>query len=167
MNESDPNFEPLCKLLSLKKHEVPPPGYFNKFSGQVIGRIRHEEKTRKSDGVFGVLFSEAPWLLKFIQVFEAKPAYAGAFASFLCLLLVGAIVYTNHSDVNVDPLSGTETAQAAPVSSRGGFLPASLLGQAVSQSDAISSTNPMLNFQAAGSSVDSPNALFQQVNFTH
>ncbi len=43
MNENEQNFDELKRLLKLKRHEVPPPGYFNNFSGEVISRIRAGE----------------------------------------------------------------------------------------------------------------------------
>ncbi len=43
MNENNKNFDELKRLLKLKRHEIPPPGYFNNFSGEVISRIRAGE----------------------------------------------------------------------------------------------------------------------------
>ena len=41
MNAEPENFDQLCRLLKLKRHESPPPRYFNDFSSQVIARIRN------------------------------------------------------------------------------------------------------------------------------
>ena len=85
MNESENNFESLRRLLALKRHEIPPPGYFNGFSGQVMSRIRAGE-TAESREIAG-----SSWLLKFLQVFEAKPAFVGC----VCLLVVFAVAVWN------------------------------------------------------------------------
>ena len=81
MSENDNNFETLRQLLALKRYEVPPPGYFEDFSGNVIGRIRAAEAVQKM-----------PLLLRFLQIFEARPAYPVALASSLCVLLLFGIV---------------------------------------------------------------------------
>jgi hypothetical protein len=93
-------------LLKLKRHETPPPGYFNSFSGQVVARIRAGEgRAAQTDDQ--KYFSEAPWLLKLLQAFEFKPAFAGAFASALCLVLVFGIVYAERPDSAPQPLLKT------------------------------------------------------------
>lgn len=93
MNEND-NFESLRQLLALKRHEVPPPGYFDRFSGQVISRIRAGERETETG---------TPWYLRLMQMFEAKPAFASSFASALCLLLLFGIVYAEQSDQTPQP----------------------------------------------------------------
>jgi len=81
MNENENNFESLRRLLAHKRHETPPPGYFNSFSGQIIARIRAgEARAARTDSS-----SEISWFLKLLQAFELKPAFAGAFASALSL----------------------------------------------------------------------------------
>ena len=81
MSENENDFEALRRLLALKRHEVPPPGYFEDFSSQVISRIRAEESVE-----------QLPFLLRFLQWFENRPAYPVAFASSLCLFLLYGIV---------------------------------------------------------------------------
>jgi hypothetical protein len=88
MSENENDFEALRRLLVLKRHEIPPPGYFEDFSSRVIGRIRASEAAR-----------ELPWLLRLLQAFEAKPAYPVAFASALCTLLLFGIVSVEQSPV--------------------------------------------------------------------
>ena len=81
MNDNDNNFEALRRLLALKRHEIPPPGYFEDFSSSVIARIRAGEAA-----------APMPWFLRIFQIFEAKPAYPVALASSLCVLLLFGIV---------------------------------------------------------------------------
>jgi hypothetical protein len=86
MSENENDFEALRRLLALKRHEVPPPGYFEDFSGRVIGRIRAGEAVQ-----------QLPWLLRLLHAFESKPAYPVAFASALCTLLLFGIVSVEQS----------------------------------------------------------------------
>jgi len=83
MNENENNFESLRRLLALKRHETPPLGYFNDFSGQVLQRIRVGQ-TDQSANLFEELFNHAPWLAKVLQAFNARPVFAGGFAVALC-----------------------------------------------------------------------------------
>src|ERR1035438_7561284 len=99
MNESENNFESLRRLLALKRHETPPPGYFNHFPGEVMARIRAGDA-----GGAESVSRQLPRLFQLLSAFEAKPAFAGAFAFSLCLLLVFGIVYAERPDVALQPL---------------------------------------------------------------
>lgn len=112
MNEKDNNFESLQQLLALKRHETPPPGYFSDFSGNVIARLRAGEG-RAEPLMSGRLFEEAPWLARFLQIFEAKPVFVGGFSAALCLLLLGGIIYNNREDAT--PESPIFSTAVSPV----------------------------------------------------
>jgi hypothetical protein len=103
-----------------------------------------------------------PWLFRLLSVFEAKPAFAGSFASALCLLLLFGIVYAEQQpDVSLQPLLQTAQissplAMATPVN-----VPSA---QPVFLSN--TSTNPVFNTQSALSWFDSQTAVAQPVSFT-
>lgn len=77
------NFDSLRRLLKLKRHEVPPPGYFDRFSRDVMARIKAGES--------GVSF-ELPWWARFFALFDVKPVFAGAFGMGVCALLVSGVI---------------------------------------------------------------------------
>lgn len=114
MSENENDFEALRRLLALKRHEVPPPGYFEDFSSRVIGRIRAAEAA-----------PQLPWLLRLLHAFETRPAYPVAFASALCTLLLFGIVSVEQSPALVsNPVfTGSEStsfsfsAQGEPIAS--------------------------------------------------
>jgi len=155
MNENENNFESLRRLLALKRHEIPPPGYFNDFPRQVMSRLRAGE-TAGSREIAGL-----PWLLKLLQVFEAKPAFVSAFASSLCLLLLLGIVYAERPDTT------SKTTLLASV-----IQPAVSLADATSpgfspppaQTGLMVSTNPVLSLSLFGQ--QSPLAQPVSVNFS-
>jgi hypothetical protein len=146
MSNNENDFERLRRLLALKRYEIPPPGYFEGFSGQVLARIRARE-TGRSEG-FAL---EMPWLLRFLSAFEVKPAYTGAFASALCLLLIFGIVLAERTDSAPRPLLPS-TAQADV----GGILlasasPSDLTSQSWVRPELISlsNTNPVIDAEPA------------------
>jgi len=161
MNENENNFESLRRLLTLKRHEIPAPGYFHDFSGRVVGRIRAGEA-----GASERRFGETPWLVKLLQTFEFKPAFTGAFASSLLLLLVLGIVFAERPDVMpqtqtlLQPMTqtdgaATQLAAASPMS----------LPQTSEPTGIIASTNPVLSLQPVASLFGEQNAFAQQVSF--
>src|SRR2546423_12847642 len=91
MNPEQDNFESLRRLLALKRHEVPPPGYFENFSGYVIARIRAGER---APSFWESLSWEAPWLQRLWSAFETKPIFAGALGMAMCGVLVTGVVYS-------------------------------------------------------------------------
>ncbi len=157
MNESENNFESLRRLLALKRHEIPPPGYFNSFSGQVVSRIRAGEtaETREIAGL--------SWLLKVLQVFEAKPAFAGAFACSLCLLLLLGILYAEGPDGTPKATFLAALTQPA-VSLADATSP--VLSSAPAQQGLMVSTNPVFSLEPDASLFGQQNPLAQPVSFS-
>ena len=88
MNPDSEQFELLRKLLVLKQHEEPPPGYFNRFSGQVIARIKAGDQAE--DG--------PAWVRKLRAIFEAKPMLTGAFGAAVCALAISGFVFSEDGE---------------------------------------------------------------------
>ena len=132
-----------------------PPGYFNNFSSEVMARIR-------DGGKAGEISAEAPWLMKLLQLFEFKPAFAGAFASALFLLLVFGFVFADRPESSPQPLlsvsapQSTSFAAATPVA----------LAQTADNTGIIATTNPAASLQPVASLFNSQNPFAQQVSFT-
>jgi hypothetical protein len=61
-------FEDVQRLISCKRYEQPPPGYFNRFSAQVLARIETEEA-----------FERSSWRSRLIARFDAKPVLVCAY----------------------------------------------------------------------------------------
>src|ERR1039458_6921149 len=97
MSENNINFDELKRLLRLKQHEVPPPGYFNNFSGEVVSRIRAGE-AGGSQGLVERPHVEAPWLVNLLRIFETKPGVIGGFATSLYLVLLIGVVLAGRPD---------------------------------------------------------------------
>jgi hypothetical protein len=163
MNENENNFDALRQLLKLKRHELPPPGFFNNFSSQIIARIRAGEaaEVRTNAGV--------PWLLKFLQLFEFKPAFAGAFAGALGLLLVFGIIYAERPD-NSTPQPTLQNAEPAPVSfaaAAPALLPQPMnLPQPADSIGLVAGNNTTTSLQPVASLFGSQNVFAQPVSFS-
>jgi hypothetical protein len=167
MNETEQNFEELKKLLTIKRHEVPPPGYFNHFSGQVISRIRAGE-AGGSQTFMERLQAEAPWLANFFRVFEARPGLIGGMAASLCLLLVLSVIFADRPDAaSKNLLAVSEPAAATGGGSVGTMSATALLTASSDSSGIVASTNPVTSLQPTatlfGQAGGSP--LFQPANF--
>jgi hypothetical protein len=165
MNQNEQNFEDLKRLLKFKRHEVPPPGYFNNFSGQVISRIRAGE-AGGAQTFIERLQRDAPWLANFLQTFETRPGLVGGLAAGLCLLLVLAVIFADRPDTaskNLLSVSEPSVAASGPVASisEPPLLPAS------DSSGIVASTNPVTSLQPTATLFGQAGAspLFQPAGF--
>ena len=100
MNPDPENFEALRRLLTLKRYEQPPPGYFNNFSGHVIARIRAGE-LGESGSLWQRLIGESTWWQRLSASLESRPGFAGAFGAAVCALLISGIVYSENAPAPV------------------------------------------------------------------
>jgi hypothetical protein len=159
MSETNNNFKDLKRLLKLKQHEVPPPGYFNRFTGDVISRIRAGE-SGGSQSVFEQFESGSFWV-NLLRSFQAKPGVIGGFATSLCLLLLVGVVMADRpdgvsvaGDINSTPsvINGSQPLEQVAL------LPPGPSGITISSNSASLQAMPSL----FGSQ---QNPLFQPVNF--
>jgi len=113
MSTGTEDFDKLRKLLKLKRHEQPPPGYFSRFSGLVITRL---EREGESDGVL----TDVPWLRKLIRLFESSPVAAGLFGSAICALAIYGVTIANKTQgvaaVALAPANGVADANTVAFS---------------------------------------------------
>jgi hypothetical protein len=136
MKSEQQEFQQLRRLLALKRHEQPPPGYFKDFSHQVVSQIL-AARPLGEDSAIEQLGWEAPWLQRLWAAFEAKPLLAGAFGVAVCALLVSGVVYSERTgsasvaNLPTIPDSAAERIQLA------GTTPAPLSRTSLSQSPAM------------------------------
>src|SRR5215469_12747680 len=89
------DFEQLRRVLALKRHEQPPPGYFHSFSHQVIVRIQAGELGDPVAESFWS-FSGGSFLQRLWATLDARPVLAGAFGVAVCgFFVVGAFLSDN------------------------------------------------------------------------
>ena len=123
MNNEE-QFEQLRKLLALKRHEQPPPGYFDRLPRQIISAIEAEQARPE------------PWALRIWSMLQGKPAFAGAFGVAMCALVIGGIFFANQK-------SGSKGGNAAAPNPNAALpTPPNQLAGAD-----VSSTNPVASNQ--------------------
>lgn len=93
----DQDFEKLQRLLKLKRHEQPPPRFFNDFSGQVTARIKAGAKGAQVDS-FEEIVAQTPWLQRIWQAIEGKPAVSGIFTAAVCGLVVAGVFMADKTN---------------------------------------------------------------------
>jgi len=162
MADNTENFDQLRKLLALKRHEQPPPGYFDKFSRHVIARLHAGDKGEE-ETFAERLFTEAPWLQRVLEMFQRKPAFAGGVGAAACLLVISlGILFQRSNPGEYSPNSGIAVTTGNPGDNAG--QPA-LVNTAIAANPDFSSTNGLSPEAAAALFNQMPQASPQRVNF--
>ena len=110
MNTGNDDFEQLRKLLKLKRHEQPPPGYFNGFSNRILTRIERESESQAATG----LLARFSWPSRLREVLAENPISSAIFA--VCGVLMVVIANSQSLDQYVAGGSGL-TAMVVPTGS--------------------------------------------------
>ena len=100
---SEENFESLRKLLALKRHEQPPPGYFDRLSNSISTRLRLEPEEKNSFGR-----RVASWL-------SWKPGVAYGFALAVFVAAFCGIQYSFKNDAGATLVPANPLQIAGPV----------------------------------------------------
>jgi hypothetical protein len=163
MSEIPDDFKNLRRLLKLKQHEVPPPGYFNMLAGDVISRIRAGESGGQHT-TLERLDEQWPRLAALLRLFEARPGVIGGLATSVCVVLLGAVVLVDRTDEADSPMATMQMAQAA---SAGPDLASAVQLAPADNSGIMVSTNPVSSLQPATTLFGAPeSSLFQTAAFT-
>lgn len=133
-NDSD-EFDKLRKLLALKRHEAPPPGYFERLPREIHVRLAAAQapRARREDHAAG-----SNWLAALLRLVEARSYLVGAMGAAACGLVLTVIVQVNKPAP--PPTSAlVELAQPPPLPSAPADPTALVAGNVLN-----ASTNPIL-----------------------
>jgi len=150
------NFEALRKLLTLKKHELPPPGFFDQFSRELRSRLAAGEHRQSS--VWRELGDEASWLQRLWAAFAEKPALAGAFGVAVCALMLSGIYLAQKPE----PVADAAVAATWKLPLAGDALQPGVVATTFSPLT-VASTNPVPAVPVGGSLFDRPGGSLQAV----
>ena len=121
MHPDAPNFRRLLCLLTIKRYEQAPPGYFQHFPGEVISRIRAGERAADPN-VLQLMLIEWPWLQRFWTGLETKPALTGLIGAGACALLLAALLYPAKQELLPDQFSSASSGMMLSSSTERGRL---------------------------------------------
>lgn len=119
MSAEQDGFEKLRRLLRLKRHEQPPPRYFNEFSGNVIAAIRAAEAKKRPEYFWDRLYAEAPWMRRLLHSLDNRPAVAAGFGAAVCALLITGLVTSQTMDVTPITVGPTLTQNETEIKAQG------------------------------------------------
>jgi len=108
MMQESQEFEQLRRLMSLKRHEQPPPGYFHSFSREVIVRIKAGE-LGEAESRWWVF--DGSWLQWLWNACERRPVLASGVGVAFCGFFFAAALISGTSDL---PNMGLVTREMSP-----------------------------------------------------
>ncbi|MBK9140442.1 MAG: hypothetical protein IPM17_17065 [Verrucomicrobia bacterium] len=117
MNSQDNEFQALRRLLALKRHEQPPPGYFDRLAASIRSQLAAEQ-------------AREPWWSRLFTRWEIRPAWAGAFAAMVAGLYVVSVGLSTNPEGSGTAHTPTDWALGtfATGESRAGLAPGLGLG---------------------------------------
>jgi len=130
MNPNTENFDQLRKLLALKRYELPPPRYFNEFSGRVMARLAKPPR------------QPLTWLQRLGFDFDLRPAAMCGVGVVVCGLLSAGVIgamQMSEPDAGSVPVAFVPGPTTAPMN---GLAP-------VAPPNEIASIAPLLASQPA------------------
>lgn len=109
MNSEQEDFEKLRLLLSVKRYEQPPPGYFDRLPRDIIARLKAGE-AHQSVSFFERLAYDAPWLQRLWNALETKPIVASSLGVGVCGVFLAVLALNMAPEAS--PEIGFPTAQS-------------------------------------------------------
>lgn len=132
-------FDRLIQLLAVKRHEQPPPGFFDRFPRKVHLRILAQSNSSRH---WSSKQSEEPtWFRNLLALLDRRPYLAGIAGVVATGLVVSAILYTDYgpNQTTTVAVDGNFAPPVTPSLETGTSTPWAVA------SAPISSTNPILN----------------------
>lgn len=105
----------LASLLALKRHEVPPPSYFDDLPGRVLDRLRLDPNA--APATFWERWLQGPWF---------EPVFAVAYTLAVCGLLLFGIGYARTFDRLGEASLASAASAPTPTQVRSISLPVNL-----------------------------------------
>ena len=144
MDSQPENFDQLRHLLALKRHEQPPPGYFDRFSREVFLHLQAGESQPRTGRER--VEDQASWLMRLWESLSLKPILTGGIGVAACAMVVAGVLYAERPDLPTMADNGLShgTLALPPAAASVAF------SQPLGQPDLTSITNTSLDLQMPG-----------------
>lgn len=129
--QNNEEFKDLLKMLAWKRHEQPPPGYFDDFAARIAYRIESENHV-------------PTWWQRLSSLLDPKPIYAGAFSLTVCGTLLIGLAFQASPQARQARFNIDEFADAWPHVERT-MTKTSIPGHGLAIYHAETSITPVLN----------------------